>query len=276
MNLAPLKSYKTSYPNQYEVDLRPLLLSTKPKSWTSSRAGGLVLCALAMAGLAGCSTSFANTADPTGGDSASAPIASRKMNVAPIFDGPQIGFAAPAISESAYRQDPSDTLELSGMVFTTGASSRDYSIIPLGNYPGFSVAMPEDTALRIITEELSKVGLNADKTTKQVAISGDGSEQTLWTFDLSISGGKEPIYIEYIPSSDIETNSELRERTAAGLPEASLDAAQSLHDKLVDVYDESSAAIFYDKQIVFSADETVNLRDQVAEFVEWLKTMGLI
>jgi hypothetical protein len=300
MKLTPVKSYRTDYPNQYEVDLKPLLLSTKPKSWSGSTAA-LIMCALAVAGTTGCvgiaanpfgdvavqavSENMDDAANQPEDNSAtpgsenmddaanqpednSATPGSRKMNIAPIFGGMKRNEGL------SFGADVGFLPQIS--IISTSLSSKDYSVIPLGNYPGFSTAMPETTALEIISEELAKSGLNTEATTKQVEVTGSNSKSTQWSFDLAVSGGKEPIYIEYVPSSDIETNGELQERTGAGLPETSLDAAYSLHDKLIDVYDESSAVIFYDNQMVMSPDETANLKAQVAEFVDWLKTMGLI
>ena len=265
MKLEPVKSYRTAYPNQYEADLKPLLLSARPKSWPSARYAALIAFALAVAGTTGCGgvAAVAPEDSPT-------PSVPRKMNVAPIFDGSQI--AEGLAYSPAYGFSP----EISGMVYTTAMSSSGYTIVPLGNYPGFSTAMPEEAALKIISEELSKSGLEAEAVKKEVTLTGGGTGSAQWSLDLSVSGGKEPIYIEYMPSADVETKDELKERTGAHLPETSLDAAKSLRDKLIDVYDESTAAIFYDNQFVWSADETANLRSQVADFVEWLKTMGLI
>lgn len=303
MKLEPLKSYRTAYPNQYEVDLKPLLLSVKPKSWTSASSTALILCALAVAGTTGCVGIASN---PSGGINESAiseeindaenlsegiteptlseemdddvklsediqiPPIPRKMNVAPIFDGSEMDGGLTFSSNNGFLP------VLSVMSYTTSLSSKDYSIVPLGNYPGFSMPMPEEAALKIISEELSKNGLIAEVSNKQVPVAGDNMDETQWSFDLSVSGGKEPIYIEYLPSASAETEPELLERTSACLPEDSLVAAQSLHNKLAEVYDESTAAIFYDNQMVMSIDETANLKAQVAEFVEWLKTMGLI
>lgn len=321
MKLTPVKSYRTDYPNQYEVDLKPLLLSTKPKSWSSAGSTALIMCALAVAGTTGCvgiaanpfgdvaiqavsenmdnaanqsentsatpgSENMDNAANPSRDNSATPDSGNmddatnpsedntttpscRKMNVAPIFGGMQRNEGL------AFNTNVGFLPQIS--IISTSLSSKNYSVVPLGNYPGFSmVAMSETAALEIISEELAKSGLKTEVTTKQVEVTSGNSKSVQWSFDLAVSGGTEPIYIEYIPSADIETNGELQERTGADLPEASLDAAYSLHDKLIDVYDESSAVIFYDNQMMMSSDETANLKAQVAEFIDWLKTMGLV
>jgi hypothetical protein len=266
----PVKSCRTAYPSQYEVDLKPLLLSAKPKSWPAAHTTPLLLCALAAAGLAGCA---ATSAAPP--DDVSASPTPRKMHVAPIFDG-----ASPLGGRPIDDVEPSAPAGLarrrkaSGLAYTTGGT-KAYSIAPLGNYPGPYPGMPEETALDIISEALAAHGLTAGPSEKQVAVTDDASEDTPWSFDLSVTGGQEPIYIEYVPAAEIESEPELHER-AAGLPDTAREAAEALHDKLTGVYDDSAAAIFYDDSLFFSLDESAHLKAQVAEFVEWLKTMALI
>jgi hypothetical protein len=191
------------------------------------------------------------------------------MDVAPIFENAQSNESLPAISKLSYAP------KLSGLSYLAGARKSPYSVMPLGNGPG--AFMMEYSALAVISEELAKSGLTAETSSKKVTIAGAKSTPVQWSFDLTVRGGKEPIYIEYMPYSHSEEyDDELNERTAAGLPEDSLEAAKALHDKLLEVYDESAAAVFYDDKITYTVEEDSNLTAQVAEFVEWLKAMGLV
>lgn len=247
MNLQPVKHYKTvRYPDKYRVDLNKLLLSHKPKRWQSSSAALLLLCSLMATQLAGCKIIEQGPGEQ--GQNTQSTV--RKMNMAPIFG--------------------ETTVAKSMMVKKIKAA-----VVPLGNYPGIDMFDPltEESALAIIKDELKAKGYSTESSNKKVEISKDSSSET-WSFDLDIIGAKEPVYIEFIPSIVVETENELSERMFLALPDSPIGAAYALRESLCEVSDESTGAIFYGNELYLNQE--ANLRMQVSEFVEWLKTSGLI
>ena len=255
MELKSVKKYSTKYPDKYQVDLDHLLLLNKPNRWKRSTAATLLICALTAGQLAGCS-----------GNVSSGQSKSRKMNMAPIFKGERNG-------EDDYRQSAIPTFSTMSLKTQTPVFRK------LGNYPMIVSGLSEEEALAIIREQLKYEGIESNITNKEVAIKDTSSK---WTFDLEIKGGKEPIYVEFLPGEYQETEDEKKEQLeieALKLSTSSLKSATELREKLCDVEDESTGVIFYgaketDYDLFLS--DGYDLYSQVGEFVEWLKTSGLI
>lgn len=293
--LAPVKSYTVSYPDKSKVDLNRLLLQHSPKRWKSSCAAMLLLSALATAQLAGCTraASAQNQNRPPQSQ------ATRKMNMAPIFEGKTQAYDAlpPDFTDPVFpplefaEPDFDGQAPSSYLVSDLSFKGQKGEIIPLGNGPVFGdfYSLTEETALAIIKETLKSHGLSAEPSEKQVDVP-NGNKTAKWSFDLKIEGAKEPVYAEFLPASIYDfidgeafVNSETTERTALNLPENGKDAAVSLREKLSEVYDESTGVVFYEaapseltSTPVYVNYPQENLIQQVQEFVEWLQTMGLI
>ena len=239
MELHPVKTHCVNYPDKYQVDVNRMLLAHRPSRFKRSGAAALLLCALTASQLTGCGK-------------AEQP-ASRKMNMAPLFEGkPQVS-------------DEETIIDVAGLSF----KSQKADIIQLGNYPGGGLFMPltEESALAIIEEELQNHGLSSKASKKTVKTSGQK-----WSFDLEIKGASEPVYAEFIPEEHAETKKESAQRKKLKLSENPKNAAEELRENLSEVRDESTGVIFYSNGF----DTQQNLREQVEEFAEWLKTTGLI
>jgi len=243
MKLSPVKMHYANYPDIYQVDVNRLLLTHRPNRWKSSGVAALLLCTLSATLLTGCQT-------PTDQSS------TRKMNMAPIFDGTvnSVG-KLPIVSKLTFHQQKPD-------------------IVLLGNYPGPGQNMPltEDAALLIIENEHRNKGITSAVSKKIANLVSDGTPTT-WAFDLDIDGAKEPVYAEFIPTNGMETETELSQRLALKLSHNSKEAATQLRDKLCQVEDASTGVVFY-ANVDDNAEQ--NLINQVDEFVTWLKTSGLI
>jgi len=255
MKLTPVKNYIVHYPDKEQVDLNKLLLRHRPNRWKASGAVVLLLGALAVSQLTGCD----NAASSIPLQTTSPQTAARKMNMAPIFEGIQ--------------NDIHDEPFIANLSFQ-GLSNN---IVLLGNYPGPGDLSPltEETALAIIQATLEEQGLTSMISQKVVDVPISDGSLTEWTFDLNIIGAQEPIYVEFLPQDNSGSTKEHEERIALNLPGDSKGAAIALREKLSEVHDESTGVVFYANDSFFVPPE-YNLAEQVNEFVEWLKTMGLI
>jgi len=251
MMLIPVKSYTVQYPDKEQVDLNQLLLRHKPRRWKTSGTALVLISALALSQLTGCKSGTAIAEEQT--------TATRKMNMAPIFEG---------IKE--FQDNTSDSAL--GLSF----QGQKVNVVPLGNFPGPGELTPltEETALAIIKETLKEHGLNSTSSNKKVEVLVDDEKSSQWSFDLGISGASEPIYAEFLSQAHVETQNELSQRTALNLSDDAKEAAITLQEKLSEVYDDSTGVVFYANNRLFFPEQ--NLIEQVNEFVEWLKTMDLI
>lgn len=241
MKLTSVKhNHSVKYPDKYEVDINRMLLKYKPARWNNSPAAKIMLGALIASQLTGCASNAPQKASET----------TRKMNMAPIFE------EQPVVTGLTHR------------------SFQKAAFVPLGNYPGPDMTpLSEDAALTIIGEVLKSNGIGSNSSKKKVVV-GAGQKGATWSFDLNVNGAKEPIYIEFIPAAEAETKNELSERESLNLSAEPKEAAYALRERLGEVRDESTGAIFYSSESMFSQED--ELREQVNEFVTWLKTTGLI
>ena len=237
MELHPVKTHCVNYPDKYQVDVNRMLLAHRPSRFKRSGAAALLLCALTVSQLTGCEKAEQTT--------------SRKMNMAPLFEGkPQVA-------------DEEVITDITGLSF----KNQKAETIQLGGYIGMFSPLTEESALAIIEEELQNHGLDSKASKKTVNAAGQK-----WSFDLDIKGASEPIYAEFIAAEHVETKSERAQRKKLKLSDDSKNAAEKLRENLSEVHDESTGVIFYTNGF----DEQQNLREQVKEFAEWLKTTGLI
>ncbi|MCL2671322.1 MAG: hypothetical protein FWF10_04725 [Clostridiales bacterium] len=210
------------------------------------------------------------------------PESTRTMQMAPIFPGelPAGNFIPdPAPGE----KPPVKQLSL---------QEQGLELRQLGNFPMFPY-LSEADALQIITTTLEEAGLTVTTTQKQVFVPRGEDLYSVWTFDLAVAGAAEPVYIEWLPSYSEDSAAERAEREAL-LPTntskgGALDGAvvigsnfhsfntkrdaEQIREQLTTAEDASTGAIFYMQE---SALPELSLRAQVREFVEWLKTVGLI
>ena len=248
MALRPVKKYSPHYPCMEQVDLNRLLLKHRPNRWKASGTALFLLSALTASQFSGCS---GKTVPPR--------AATRKMQMAPIFEVSSIAI-------------PMDVV-VSDLSF----QEQKFNITPLGNFPGFGDTLPltEEAALVIISETLKMHGLSSSISDKKVDAPTDHNNTAVWSFDLDIDGASEPIHAEFIPQLHRDREEELTQRSAMHLPEDAKAAAVELREKLSEVYDNSTGVIFYADED-YSMMPEQNLIEQVNDFVEWLKTMGLI
>ena len=252
MKLSPVKNYTANYPDKTQVDLNHMLLQHHPARWKTSSAAWLMLSALAAAQLTGCKANYKMESQ----------TATRKMNMAPIFQNDTVTYPLiidPMFSSLSFQDQKSD-------------------IVQLGNYPGFGLSEPltEEAALAIIHETLQEQGLESTTSTKRVDVP-IGDNYTKWTFDMEVTGANEPVYIEFLAQIYVNDNIPL-ERSALKLPIESYEPAVALREKLSEVYDDSTGVIFYtnDGDHILMRSPESQLTAQVNDFVEWLKTEGLI
>lgn len=245
MKLQSVKTYNgAKYPNKYEVDINYLLLKNKPNRWHNSSAATVLLFALVTSQLTSCKTDTGLNA-------------SRKMNMAPIFEGITTSSSAPLVSNLTFQK-------------------QKLNITQLGNFPGpgdFNT-LTEESALSIIKAELTSKGISSDTSNKKVDIVIGNTKSKTWSFDLNIKGAKNPVYAEFVPHISNESKDEISERQSINLPDNPKDAAVKLRENLMQVNDTSTGVIFYDNESAM--DQVENLKAQVDEFVDWLKTNGLI
>lgn len=268
MNLQPVTAYSARYPDKYEVDLNRLLLAHRPERFKSVSAA-LLLSALCVSSLTGCGKATGEAANGTTASSAAPDIT---LKEGPMKNGVRTMRMAPLHKSGIITYEGEITAEsgLTDMMFT----KKKLYAAPLGNYPAFA-SLTEQEAVVIIQEALKTHGLKSEASTKKVAVDGDRNKSADWTFDLSIAGAEEAVYAEIITSELLEPEKETAEWKAAGLPEASYEAAAALHKKLSKVEGDSTGAVFYLEDMI-SYSEEFSLQNQVDEFVEWMKTEGLI
>ncbi len=288
--LSPLPNYKSpSYPTKEEIMQNPALLRKIPRRWAGNP---LVLTALGLvltAGLTACGTA----SDSILPDRAS-PAASDALDATnPPSSGNSIASAVDSTGNST-EASVNDAKALDIPIFAHGTGR--------GSYGCESVAPPvflsEEEAMQVIQEECAAQGIDisGQKTisgtfpatsTLPEAVSGGASDQT-YTGDLSLDGYSEAlgIGVEFVSTDDIldwQTGTEMH----ATVDEYNL---KGTAQRLADCTD--NVAVFYDPMAADYNDFTGSneesymetgkeqsleeLREQVRDFLRWLKAQGVI
>lgn len=244
MNLQPVKRYNApTYPTRNGMDTNPELLRAVPRRWAGNAA---VLTLLAGIGLLAIPGGLRAADKP-----AESPVVAR---VAPLF--PQRARLPFSVERGMLRGDAMVTAFLS-----------------------------EEEARTIIAEEAKKAGISFTpdaQVIKDVPMpamqKGEDGNFVAGTTKLSLSlDGTDPkkqISYEYVSPADIT------EWQKNGIPaDATFDeepVAQALHDGLTQGIPAGTYAVFYDP-MNFSAEKSrEQLRQQVKDFITWLKTQGVI
>ena len=287
--LTPLSHYNDAkYPTKEQVSLHPELLRIVPRRWANNpvvlTALGLVL----SAGLTACGTT-SQSASP---DNLS-PAASEETAASSVPTSHQSPSSVASAEEAAKASPNSpDTLDIPVFAHGTGR----------GSYGCESVAPPvflsEEEAMQVIQEECAAQGIDisGEKTisgtfpatsTLPEGISGIDSDKT-YTGELTLDGYSEDlgIGVEFVSTDDIidwHVDTEMH----ATVDEYDL---KGTAQRLVDCTD--NVAVFYDptaddyraftgsneESYVESSKEKSleELREQVRDFLQWLKAQGVI
>ena len=303
--LSPLSHYKeANYPTKEQVSLHPELLRIVPRRWANNpvvlTALGLVL----SAGLTACGTT-SQSASP---DNLS-PAASEETAASSVPTSHQSP-ASVASAEEAVETSVEESSENSdGQSTEASPNSPDTLDIPIfahgtgrSSYGCMSVAPPvflsEEEAMQVIAEECAAQGIDisGEKTisgtfpatsTLPEGISGSDFDET-YTGELTLDGYSEElgIGVEFVSTDDIK-DWRSNPRSISTVDQYNLkDTAQ----RLVDCTD--NVAVFYDptaddyREFTGSNEESYvessreksleELREQVRDFLQWLKGQGVI
>ena len=275
IQLEPLHHYHSEhYPTKEQVSLHPELLRIVPRRWANNpvvlTALGLVL----SAGLTACGTASQSILPDN-----SAPAASDETGASdqPIADN------------SSNDPEPLDI-----PIFAHGTGR--------GSYGCESVAPPvflsEEEAMQVIAEECAAQGIDisGEKTisgtfpatsTLPEAISGSDSDKT-YTGDLKLDGYSEDLGIgaEFVSTDDIidwqvetEMHATVDEYDLKGTAQRLVDCTEGVavfYDPTADDYREFTGS--NEESYVESSKEQSleELREQVRDFLQWLKGQGVI
>ena len=284
--LSPLPNYKSpSYPTKEEIMKNPALLRKIPRRWANNP---LVLTALGLvlsAGLTACGTA----SDSILPDSAS-PAASDAQGAA---NSPSSDHSiASAVDSSEASANDAKALDIPIFAHGTGR----------GSYGCESVAPPvflsEEEAMQVIEEECAAQGidLSGKKTisgtfpatsTLPETISGGASDQT-YTGDLRLDGYSEDlgIGVEFVSTDDIidwqadtEMHATVEEFDLKGTAQRLADCTDNVavfYDPTADNYLDFTGS--NEESYVESSKEQSleELREQVRDFLQWLKAQGVI
>ena len=291
--LTPLSHYNgAKYPTKEQIQLHPELLRIIPRRWSRNpvvlTALGLVL----SAGLTACGTVSQsilpdNSAPAASGETAASDQPSSDHSPASVTSA--VDSAEDSAEASA--NDP-EALDIPIFAHGTGRSS----------YGCMSVAPPvflsEEEAMQVIAEECAAQGIDisGQKTisgtfpatsTLPVAISDSDSDKT-YTGELQLDGYSEDlgIGVEFVSTDDIK-DWRSNPRSISTVDEYDL---KGTAQRLVDCTD--NVAVFYDptaddyndftgsneeSYVESSREKSLEeLREQVRDFLQWLKGQGVI
>jgi hypothetical protein len=287
--LTPLSHYNgAKYPTKEQIQLHPELLRIIPRRWAHNpvvlTALGLVL----SAGLTACGTTSQSILPDNSAPAASGETAASNQ---PGSDHSPASVASAEDSAEASVNDP-EALDIPIFAHGTGR----------GSYGCESVAPPvflsEEEAMQVIAEECAAQGIDisGQKTisgtfpatsTLPVAISDSDSDKT-YTGELQLDGYSEDlgIGVEFVSTDDIK-DWRSNPRSISTVDEYDL---KGTAQRLVDCTD--NVAVFYDptaddyndftgsneeSYVESSREKSLEeLREQVRDFLQWLKGQGVI
>ena len=291
--LTPLSHYKeANYPTKEQVSLHPELLRIVPRRWANNpvvlTALGLVL----SAGLTACGTASQSVSPDNLSPAASDETAA--SSVPPPHQSPSSVASAEESAVDSVEASPNspDTLDI--LIFAHGTGR--------GSYGCESVAPPvflsEEEAMQVIQEECAAQGIDisGEKTisgtfpatsTLPEAISGSDSDKT-YTGDLKLDGYSEDlgIGVEFVSTDDIidwqvetEMHATVDEYDLKGTAQRLVDCTEGVavfYDPTADDYREFTGS--NEESYVESSKEKSleELREQVRDFLQWLKGQGVI
>jgi len=264
IKITPVKRKVTpKYPDQYSVELRPLLLRNKPMRWQATPVAGTVLSAVVMLGLAGCQP---EPPEPvTMGD-----IADPVCFKTPIFEHGE-GFGSYGC------------MSVTAPVF-------------LSENDAFAIISDEFNKLDITVKKGGGTVDNIQIPKTYICLSRDDEKSKPETakgsleFDFAVKDNS--IVMEFVSSDDVREWD--ASKTLASVEKYNFkEAAQTLNDSLNDSYIDSVHGVFYDpaerfdlgkypekdfEELEAEAREKSceTLREQVKDFIAWLGAQGVI
>ena len=304
--LSPLSHYNDAkYPTKEQIQLHPELLRIVPRRWANNpvvlTALGLVL----SAGLTACGT----TSDSILPDNNTAPAASDETVASNQPSSDRAPASAASTEDSAVDFSVVPAVDSAEDSAETSVNDPEALDIPIfahgtgrGSYGCMSVAPPvflsEEEAMQVIAEECAAQGIDisGQKTisgtfpatsTLPEGISGSDFDET-YTGELTLDGYSEElgIGVEFVSTDDIK-DWRSNPRSISTVDQYNIkDTAQ----RLVDCTD--NVAVFYDptaddyREFTGSNEESYvessrersleELREQVRDFLQWLKGQGVI
>lgn len=287
--LTPLSHYNgANYPTKEQVSLHPELLRIVPRRWANNpvvlTALGLVL----SAGLTACGTTSQSILPDSSAPAASAETGA-SSSASPDHSPASVISAEDSAEVSA--NDP-ETLDIPIFAHGTGR----------GSYGCESVAPPvflsEEEAMQVIAEECAAQGIDISgkktisgtfpaTSTLPEAISGSDSDKT-YTGELKLDGysGDLGIGVEFVSTDDIidwhvdtEMHATVDEYDLKGTAQRLADCTDNVavfYDPTADDYREFTGS--NEESYVESSREKSleELREQVRDFLQWLKGQGVI
>ena len=295
--LTPLSHYNDAkYPTKEQVSLHPELLRIVPRRWANNpvvlTALGLVL----SAGLTACGTTSQSILPDN-----SAPAASEEAAASSVPTSHQSPSSVASAEKSAV-----DSAEASAETSPNAPEALDIPVFAhgtgRGSYGCESVAPPvflsEEEAMQVIQEECAAQGIDisGEKTisgtfpatsTLPEAISGSDSDKT-YTGELTLDGYSEDlgIGVEFVSTDDIidwhvdtEMHATVDEYNLKGTAQRLADCTDNVavfYDPTADDYREFTGS--NEESYVESSKEKSleELREQVRDFLQWLKGQGVI
>jgi hypothetical protein len=263
MKIKPVvKAVKPKYPDKSEIDLNKALLYYRPKLWLKKPLIGLTLSALITAGLTGCGPKPGNDFGVLGG-------APPPPDMYAISDEDTL---------DTFEDILPDTLKVPFFEHGEG----------IGWWGGFgdsgSIATYEEDAYEIISEELAKAGFAYEKYGDYIKdatvpatdpyswcdVHATFNKKTIITHDLIFDGyimsDDKKINIEYVSGDDCMS---WIDPDIPGSSTVTTYETKETARELKKLYED--AAVFYDP-----LDGEENLRLQVLDFIEWLKSINAV
>ena len=288
--LSPLPNYNSpSYPTKEKIMQNPALLRKIPRRWAGNP---LVLTALGLvltAGLTACGTA----SDSILPDSAS-PAASDASGTGDSGSSAEPAASAEDSTGNSTEASVNDAKALDIPIFAHGTGR--------GSYGCESVAPPvflsEEEAMQVIEEECAAQGIDisGQKTisgtfpatsTLPEAVSGGASDQT-YTGELTLDGYSEDlgIGVEFVSTDDIldwqadtDTYATVEQYNLKGTAQRLADCTDNVavfYDPMAADYNDFTGS--NEESYVESSKEQSleELREQVRDFLQWLKAQGVI
>ena len=255
MELKPVAhAKKPGYPDKYEIELDKTLLLHRPKSWLAKPIIGLTLSAIMAAGLTGCSAD----------------------NLRGFIYG-ENGGDKEQTGQNGQTEDAGDGSNDEN----NDDNGWDEGIVMGGIKAWMPYYLTDHDALTVIADELSKSGFRLVSEHIEPSIpffpnSEEGFVQDVppnvpspdaFEFDGHFMHGDNKINLEYVSMEDCES----KKFSEAIAPNSYYDPSETAENLKTAL---PNAAIFHDPVTDWEPYTEEQLREQVIDFIEWLRAMG--
>lgn len=290
MKIKPvLRSAKPKYPDKYEINLNQTLLYYRPQRWLNRPMVGVALTAMVSLGMASCTGTGSNDF-VTGGTPMPIPTPTPTSTPTPtpvdfVTAGAPMPIPTPTPVVSVTMGEVPVSFDKVVPFFEHGNGTGSYG----GYYSAAWEFMSEEEAFEIISSTLQEAGYTCKKggdklenatvpLTGHYPYSKESEEQIqsgTVEFDAKlVVDDKRSINIEFVSKQDFESWVDPNPEYASTVSEFNIKgAAEVLH------VNNNTAAVFYDPA---AFDESVmdtareELRTQVLDFIEWLKSVDIM